>query len=118
MVLTQSLLFCFIISLIITYSVIKIEDYLCNNLLSKNKYNKLVEEYCCKNNYKIIKSSEAIDMFNYENVHWFEEKRYSFEEEYFIYDYNLKIAYCFQNYEEYKKFHHFIYHIVHRSYGP
>lgn len=118
MVLIMSLLFCSIISLIIVYSITKVEDYLLNDLLPKNKYDKLVTEHCCKNNYKVIKSSEAIDMFNYQNEHWFEEKCYSFEKEYFIYDYKMKTIYIFQNYEEYKKFHHFIYHIVHRSYGP
>jgi hypothetical protein len=118
MVLIASTIFISIITFIVSYLMIKVEDYLFNNLLPKNKYDKLVTEHCCKNSYKIIKNSEAIDMFNYQNVHWFEEKRYSFEEEYFIYDYKMKTTYIFQNYEEYKKFHHFIYHIVHRLYGP
>lgn len=106
----------FIVGMIVVYNLI---DYLVYDKLTKIQFNKKMHE--CRmyttRNYKFISISQVEKI--YESNAYLENKmipRYSFNL-FYIYDHLYDSYLFFADYKEYKKYFHFVYHVVHRCKG-
>lgn len=106
----------FIIGMIVVTTLI---DYLFNDKLTKTQFNKKMHE--CRMHttraYKFIPISQVEKI--YESNAYIENKmipRYSFNL-FYIYDHLYDSYLFFSDYEDYKKYFHFMYHVVHRCKG-
>lgn len=106
----------FIVGMIVVYNLI---DYLVYDKLTKTQFNKKMHE--CRmyttRSYKFISISQVEKI--YEGNTYLENKptpRYDFNL-FYIYDHLYDSYLFFDDYKEYKKYFHFVYHVVHRCKG-
>lgn len=106
----------FIVGMIVVSTLI---DYLVHDKFTKTKFNKTMHEYkiISNRNYKFISLSQVEKI--YESNGYIEDsyrRRYTFNS-FYIYDTLYNTYLFFDDYKEYKKYFHFVYHVVHRCKG-
>ena len=106
----------FIVGMILVTTLI---DYLVYDKFTKTKFNKTMHEYkiISNRNYKFISLSQVEKI--YESNGYIEDsyrRRYTFNS-FYIYDTLYNTYLFFSDYKEYKKYFHFVYHVVHRCKG-